>query len=69
MATLYCVDVERESWFPGCCDSCHDDSDERGYDLFEFVTATGRDAVVCCRVYNAIKIHEARDAQPAAAEE
>lgn len=33
-----------------CCDSCHDDFDEYGYDLIHVDLPNGSEALVCCRV-------------------
>ncbi len=55
--TLFCADVEKTEcakYGPSCCESCHVDADEYGYDLCEVKTPDGRDALVCCWMMNAI---------------
>jgi hypothetical protein len=36
--------------FPGCCDRCHEDADQWGFDLFEYKLPDGRKARFCCYV-------------------
>lgn len=58
---ITCMDLEDEPWFPGCCDSCHDDANSYGYELFEFVDEDKKEYRVCCRVRNAIYERDNRE--------
>jgi len=40
---------------PSCCDSCHEDADEYGYDLCEVEIGPDEYAVVCCKVSNYLR--------------
>ncbi len=56
MDFLYCRDVAeiyRDLAAVSCCDSCHEDHDDHGYDLCERGLPDGRVARLCCWMANA----------------
>jgi hypothetical protein len=52
--TLTCTDLEHEPWFRGCCDSCHDDANERNYDMLGHTLPDGRQTYTCCKVWRSL---------------
>ena len=53
--SISCWRLRNLKGFPGCCETCHEDADEYGYDLSYPFFNRPREYEVCCKVSTWLK--------------